>query len=106
MNKERKRTVKVYQLYNLPSQNRPSKSLVEKCLMFCAFSGLSLSELIKSNKKMKDEQRFLSIKEVQGVFNISRSTEKKWRDNGDLPQPIKMGKLILYKTSDIEKISK
>ncbi len=56
--------------------------------------------------KDKNQGKFLSIKEVQSVFNIARSTERRWRNDGDLPQPIKMGKLILYRKSDIDKIVK
>ncbi len=52
----------------------------------------------------ENESKFLSIKEVQSVFRISRGTERRWRNDGDLPQPVKLGKLILYRKSDIDKI--
>lgn len=47
---------------------------------------------------------FLSPAEVQKIFNISRPTEIRYRKNGILPQPIKLGRLVFYRSSDIENI--
>jgi predicted site-specific integrase-resolvase len=44
---------------------------------------------------------FMTPKEVQQLLNISAPTEKKWRDTGDLPSPVRMGRRVFYRIQDL-----
>lgn len=55
-------------------------------------------------KKEEMLDAFLTPADVQRIFGISRPTEINYRKKGILPQPIKLGRLVFYRSSDIENI--
>ena len=47
---------------------------------------------------------FLTTKEVQNIFKISRVTEIAWRRKGILPRPVVLGRRVYYRKDDINYI--
>jgi len=64
----------------------------------------SVFETLTKYKIMKKSDEFLSPKEVQGIFGISKPTEISWRKNKVLPKPLIMGKKVLYRSAEINKL--
>jgi predicted site-specific integrase-resolvase len=48
------------------------------------------------------EKPLMSPANVREIFNISRPTELRWRNTGQLPAPICLGRRIFYRTDDIK----
>ncbi len=55
-------------------------------------------------KKEEMLDAFLTPAEVQKIFGISRPTEILWRKLFILPTPIKLGRRVFYRSSDIVNI--
>lgn len=53
---------------------------------------------------MEQQKRLTSPEEVRQLFNISKPTEIRWRNQGKLPEPLIMARRVYYRTSDLEKL--
>lgn len=51
----------------------------------------------------KEKPEMLTVKEVRDMFRISRTTLYNWIEKGKLT-PLRPGKKLLFKRSDIEKL--
>jgi predicted site-specific integrase-resolvase len=49
--------------------------------------------------------KLMSPANVRALFNISKPTEIRWRNNGDLPAPLVMGRRLYYKAHEIERLT-
>ena len=59
----------------------------------------------QEKQEMQDTQsEFITANEVQQKFKISRPTEILWRKKGILPKPLKMGRLVYYRSAEIMKL--
>lgn len=47
-------------------------------------------------------ERYLSIDEAAERYHCSLSTIRRWRAQGRLPEPYKMGRRVLWKVSDLD----
>jgi predicted site-specific integrase-resolvase len=46
---------------------------------------------------------FLKPADIHRIFGIRRKAEIEWRRDGKLPEPIKIGRQVYYRTQDIVK---
>ena len=58
---------------------------------------------VKNYRPMLGDERFLTDKELCAKLQLSRRTLQDYRNNGIIPY-IQLGRKILYRESDIEKI--
>jgi hypothetical protein len=54
---------------------------------------------------IEDDGIFMSPKQVQQMFKISKPTELAWRKNRTLPKPLVMGRRVYYKSKEITNIT-
>ncbi len=47
-------------------------------------------------------QPLVTMKEVCGIYSVTRFTVRRWVREGILPAPIKMGRLLRWRPQDIE----
>lgn len=47
-------------------------------------------------------ERYLSITEAAERYHVSVSTIRRWKAQGRLPEPYKMGRRVLWKISDLD----
>lgn len=48
------------------------------------------------------DKKFLSAKEIEATFNIDAGTLANWRSGKRGPRFVKIGKKVVYRTSDLE----
>lgn len=65
--------------------------------------GKKVERLMNDNRPPFNGERFLTDRELSSVLRISRRCLQDYRDQGRIPY-IQLGRKILYKQSDIEKL--
>lgn len=53
---------------------------------------------------MKDQDRFLRLPQVAEALGCGKSTVWKWVKDGRIPEPKKMGRITVWRESEIQKI--
>lgn len=81
------------------------KEDVRMCRFFALLEniGKKVERLMNDNRPPFNGERFLTDRELSSVLRISRRCLQDYRDQGRIPY-IQLGRKILYKQSDIEKL--
>ena len=68
--------------------------------------GLELIAMAKDSNKHEDDNDLLSADECSEILNVSKNTLWRWSRTGYYLQPVKMGRKVYFRKSDIDALMK